>query len=164
MRPVTTRTAVDEQGMAAAIAAAKVALETGQSPFGAAVFFDGQQIACAGNTVWRDNDPTAHAEVNAIRIACQKLGTISLSGCTLYSTCEPCPMCFAAAHWAQIPRIVFGATINDAADAGFRELRISNLQLRQLAQLKVEIVSGVSGDECRELFRRWRQRADARAY
>ncbi len=139
-------------------------MESGQSPFGCAIARDGEVIAAAGNTVWRDTDPSAHAEVNAIRAACRRLGTIDLSGCVLYSTCEPCPMCFATAHWARIPRVVFGASIPDAARAGFNEMALTNEQIKALAGLGVELVPGVRADECRRLFVEWQGRAGARPY
>ena len=82
-------------------------------------------MAATHNTVWRDLDPTAHAEVNCIRSAAKALQTISLSGCEMYSTCEPCPMCLSAIHWSKIDRVVFGATIADAAAAGFCELHMA---------------------------------------
>ena len=88
-------------------------------PFGAVIARDGELIAEALNTVLADNDPTAHAEVNAIRRACRTLNTFDLSGCELLSSCEPCPMCLGAANWARISRIVYGAASEDAARAGF---------------------------------------------
>lgn len=154
----------DEAGIGAAIAAARAALAAGQSPFGSAIARGGSVICATGNTVWRDIDPSAHAEVNAIRAACRALGTIDLSDCVLYSTCEPCPMCFTAAHWARIPRIVFGARIADAAAAGFNEMALSNEQIKALAGLRVELVAGARSEECRGLFAEWARRAGARAY
>lgn len=154
----------DDAGIAAAIEAARSAMAAGQSPFGSAIARGGVVVTSTGNTVWRDTDPSAHAEVNAIRAACRALGTIDLSDCVLYSTCEPCPMCFATAHWARIPRIVFGARIADAAAAGFNEMALSNEQMKALAGLRVELVAGARAAECRGLFVEWRQRAGARAY
>jgi guanine deaminase len=88
-------------------------------PFGAVVVKDGAVIAEGVNLVTGSCDPTAHAEVMAIREACRKLQTFELSGCTLYASCEPCPMCLAAAYWARVDRLVFAATRDDAARAGF---------------------------------------------
>lgn len=88
-------------------------------PFGAAIIKDDEVIALGHNEVIATNDPTAHAEVVAIRKASKKLGRFDLSDCVLYTTCEPCPMCYSAAHWAKIPKIYYGATREDAADAGF---------------------------------------------
>jgi tRNA(Arg) A34 adenosine deaminase TadA len=88
-------------------------------PFGAVIVRDGKIIAEGVNTVTGANDPTAHAEVNAIRAAAKALGAFSLAGCQLYTSCEPCPMCLAAAYWARIDAIYFGASAADAARAGF---------------------------------------------
>jgi tRNA(Arg) A34 adenosine deaminase TadA len=88
-------------------------------PFGAVIVRDGRIVGEGVNTVTAANDPTAHAEVNAIRAACSALGSFSLAGCRLYSSCEPCPMCLAAAYWARIDAIYYGATAADAARAGF---------------------------------------------
>ncbi len=89
-------------------------------PFGALVVgADGRVIGEGCNRVTSSNDPTAHAEVTAIRAACAALGTFVLDGCTLYTSCEPCPMCLAAAYWARVEAIVYGATREDAAAAGF---------------------------------------------
>ncbi|WP_281252352.1 nucleoside deaminase [Granulicella rosea] len=88
-------------------------------PFGAVVVKDGKVVATGINLVTATNDPTAHAEVTAIRNACKALGSFQLTGCTIYSSCEPCPMCLTAIHWARCEAIFFGATAKDAADAGF---------------------------------------------
>lgn len=89
-------------------------------PFGAIVAMaDGSVVAEGCNRVTSTNDPTAHAEVTAIREACAALGTFVLDGCTLYTSCEPCPMCLAAAYWARVDAIVYGASREDAAAAGF---------------------------------------------
>jgi tRNA(Arg) A34 adenosine deaminase TadA len=88
-------------------------------PFGAVIVRDGQIVAEAVNTVTAQLDPTAHAEVNAIRAAAKALNTFVLSGCQLYTSCEPCPMCLAASHWARIDAIYYGASASDAARAGF---------------------------------------------
>jgi tRNA(Arg) A34 adenosine deaminase TadA len=154
----------DETGMTAAVAAAEAAIEKGQTPFGSAILRAGAVVASAGNSVWRDTDPSAHAEVNAVRAACRSLGRIDLSDCVLYSTCEPCPMCFTTAHWARIPRIVCGASIADAARAGFNELALDNERIKGLAGLAVELVPGVRAEECRALFERWSRRPGARPY
>jgi len=88
-------------------------------PFGAVVARDGALVARGWNAVTSSLDPTAHAEVVAIRGACRKLGTFQLAGCTLYASCEPCPMCLAAAYWARVDRLVYAGTRDDAARAGF---------------------------------------------
>jgi guanine deaminase len=154
----------DEAYMRQAIEAARRGVESGQTPFGACIVKDGTVVVAAHNVVWESTDITAHAEVRAIRLACRALQTIDLSGCAIYSTCEPCPMCFSACHWARIARIVHGASIQDAADFGFNELPISNTTLKQLGDSAVEIVPGCLRDENRELFRLWASRTDRRAY
>jgi guanine deaminase len=85
-------------------------------PFGAIIVRDGTIVAEAGNSVIRDKDPTAHAEMNAIRQACKKLETFNLSGCTLYTSCECCPMCYAAAYWARVGKIFYAASWTDYED------------------------------------------------
>lgn len=94
-------------------------VESGGGPFGAVIVKDGEIIARASNSVTINNDPTAHAEVNAIRAACQSLQNFSLEGCELYTSCEPCPMCLSAAYWAGIKRIYFGNTRDDAKAIDF---------------------------------------------
>ena len=150
--------------MSQAIAAAERGIQNGQTPFGACIVRDGRVVAAAHNNVWADNDITAHAEVCAIRQACRKLATVDLSGCTIYSTCEPCPMCFSAIHWARIGRIVFGAAVADAAAAGFSEMPISNEQMKSLGGAEMEIVGGLLREQCVALFERWNARPDRRAY
>ncbi len=138
--------------MRLAIEQAKEGVRHGQSPFGAVVVKDGEVVCAVHNVVWATTDSTAHAEVHALREACRRLGTIDLSGCTLYSSTEPCPMCFAATHWAQCDRIVFGTSIADADQAGFRELPISNEQMKALGGATVEVEGGVLRDEAQEAF------------
>jgi guanine deaminase len=88
-------------------------------PFGAVIVKEGRVISRGWNAVTTTNDPTAHAEISAIREACRKLGTFRLDGCDLYASCEPCPMCLSALYWARIGRLFFAATRQDAAAAGF---------------------------------------------
>ncbi len=94
-------------------------LQGAGGPFGALVVRDGRIVGEGANTVTASHDPTAHAEVNAIRAAAKALGTFTLAGCELYSSCEPCPMCLAAAYWARLDGIYYGASAADAARAGF---------------------------------------------
>lgn len=103
---------------AVALAADNVAAGEG-GPFGAVIVKDGQIIAEARNQVVAHHDPTAHAEIQAIRLACERTGHFHLTGCTLYASSEPCPMCLAAAYWARVDRIVFANTIAEAAAIGF---------------------------------------------
>jgi tRNA(Arg) A34 adenosine deaminase TadA len=85
-------------------------------PFGAVVVLDGKVLAVSGNSVMRDSDPSAHAEVNAMREACKKMGSPHIAGAVLYSSCEPCPMCFSTAYWARVEKIFYGASFADYAD------------------------------------------------
>jgi tRNA(Arg) A34 adenosine deaminase TadA len=103
---------------AIALATANVAAGTG-GPFAAVIVRDGQVVGEGANSVTTTNDPTAHGEVNAIRAACKALGTFTLAGCQLYTSCEPCPMCLAASYWARIQAIYYGCSAADAARAGF---------------------------------------------
>ena len=106
--------------MEAAVAEALLGLRNKEGgPFGAVIVKDGHIIAKGHNRVLATNDPTAHAEIVAIREASKKLNRFDLSDCELYTTCEPCPMCYSAAHWAKIPIIYYGATREDAQDVGF---------------------------------------------
>ncbi len=96
-------------------------------PFGAIIVKDGQVIATGHNEVVANQDPTAHAEIVAIRKACKILNRFDLSDCSLYTTCEPCPMCYGAIHWARIPVVRYGATRDDAADIGFDDRLLYDL-------------------------------------
>lgn len=154
----------DEDLMRRAIAKASSGIEKGQAPFGACVALNGKAVSCEHNRVWIDMDITAHAEILAIRKACTKLKTIDLSSCTIYSTCEPCPMCFSACHWAGIPRIVYGAEINDAKGYGFNELFIPSSVMNKYDEKTAEIKGGVLRDECIGLFRNWALRKGSQPY
>jgi guanine deaminase len=123
-------------------------------PFGACIVKDDEVLAVAANTVLC-YDATCHAEVNVIREASKKLKTFDLSGATVYSTTEPCPMCFSALHWARVEAIVYGTSINDAARAGFNELKITNKTLKTLGKAKIKITAGVLLAECQALFKDW---------
>jgi tRNA(Arg) A34 adenosine deaminase TadA len=154
----------DERFMRLAIDKTREGIAKGQSPFGSCIVRDGQVVALSHNVVWLTTDITAHAEVTALREACRALGTIDLHGCVLYSTCEPCPMCFSAIHWAKIDVIVFGARIADAKDAGFNELSISNEEMKRFGGSPVELVPELLRAESVALFREWLARPDRRSY
>jgi len=132
-------------------------------PFAAAVVKDGHVIASGTNTVTSTNDPTAHAEVNAIREACLALGTFQLAGCEIYTSCEPCPMCLGAIYWARPDRVYFAATAKDAADAGFddsfiyAELPLAHSERRILFEPMMR-------DAGQEPFREWREKGDRIKY
>ena len=133
-------------------------------PFGACIVKDGQIIAVAHNTVLENSDATCHAEINAIRLASQALHSHNLSGCVIYSTTEPCPMCFSAIHWAQIERIVFGSRIADVKALGFNELSISNDILKQQGGSSVLIEPDFMRQECLDLLQVWQSTTAARVY
>ena len=116
----------DEKFLQEAIRLAKLSVSLGGGPFGAVVVKDNTIIGSGHNQVTLNNDPTAHAEVNAIRDACANINHFDLSDCTIYSSCEPCPMCFSAIYWSRISRLVYAASGNDAADAGFDDTTIAS--------------------------------------
>jgi len=154
----------DQDYMRLAIDKAREGIESGQTPFGACIVKAGKVVSCSHNQVWLTTDITAHAEVQAIRAACIKLQTIDLSGCTIYSTCEPCPMCFSACHWARIGRIIYGVPMSVAEQGGFNELMIPNEDLKRQANLQVEIQDGVLYDENVALFDQWRAAHGSKKY
>jgi len=132
-------------------------------PFGSCIVRGGKVIAVARNTVLK-NDATCHAEMNAIRAASKKLKSYDLSGCTIYSTTEPCTMCFSAIHWARIERIIYGTSIDDAARVGFNELRIDNKTMKRLGNSKIILAGAFLREECRELFSKWNKDPNKKLY
>jgi tRNA(Arg) A34 adenosine deaminase TadA len=128
------------------------------APFGVCIVRSGRVVAVAHNTVRSGCDSTAHAEINAIRQACKKLKSIDLSRCTIYSTTEPCPMCFSAIHWARIGTIVFGTRIRDAKKVGFSEIPLSDRRLRREGKLRVKVIGGVMRKENLELLGLWKRK------
>lgn len=132
-------------------------------PFGAVIVADGKIVAEAANQVTSNNDPTAHAEVMAIREACRKLRAFELKNCELYTSCEPCPMCLGAIYWARISRIYFANTAEDAAKIGFddsfiyRELKVPHADRRipAVQMMRDEALAG---------FRAWTDRPDRIPY
>ena len=150
--------------MRLAIAMAREGIDAGQSPFGACIARGGEVVSCVHNVVWQSTDITAHAEIHAIREACRKLSTIDLSGCVIYSTCEPCPMCFSACHWARISKIVYGANIQDALRSGFHELQIANARMKELSGSPVEVVTDFLRDEAVALFHFFDRQPKKRTY
>ena len=144
--------------------AAKEGMEKNMGgPFGAVVVRGDEVIAVAHNEVLGTNDPTAHAEVVAIRKATAKLGRFDISDCEIYSTCEPCPMCLAAIHWAGIRKLYFGADRHDSTLGGFDDEFIYQLMNGSADSplLRPEIVDR---EPCAELFRVWNRKADRTMY
>ncbi len=132
-------------------------------PFGAVIVKDGEIIASAHNEVIKTNDPTAHAEILAIRRASEKLGRFDLSDCTIYSTCEPCPMCFSAIHWAKMKKIFYGCDNTDAAKIGFDDKFIYDV-IRGISTAKKIESEQIHRDECLKLFDYWESKDDKVRY
>jgi tRNA(Arg) A34 adenosine deaminase TadA len=150
--------------MELAIAKCREGIAQGQSPFGCAIARGDNVIAVAHNTVLASLDITAHAEVDAIRQACHAIGDIFLQGAVVATTCEPCPMCMAALHWARVETVYYGATIQDAEQAGFNELQLPAAELLRVGGSDLKLVPGLSADACRALFDEWRQAPGTRTY
>jgi tRNA(Arg) A34 adenosine deaminase TadA len=150
--------------MRRAIEKCREGLAAGQSPFGCAIARGDELLSCTHNTVVQTTDITAHAEVNALRAACFHTGEILLEGAIVATTCEPCPMCMAALHWGRVEIVYYGATIEDARDAGFNELQLPAKTLLELGGSKVKLVPNVLSDECRQLFTEWRANEQRRVY
>jgi len=128
-------------------------------PFGAMIVKNGKVIATAHNEVLKSKDPTAHAEVNAIRKASQVLESFDLSGCELYTTCEPCPMCLGAIFWARITKVYFAATKEDAARGGFDDSHFYELiEKKELPLIQMDASEG------KKLFSIWLEKSDAQIY
>ena len=152
----------DKEFMRRAIALASESVRRGGGPFGAVIVKDGEVVAEGSNSVTLLNDPTAHAEVTAIREACRKLGTFHLEGCTVYTSCEPCPMCLGAIYWAGIKQIFYGNTRKDAADIGFADDFIYEEMKRPLEHRRLPIP--LLRDEAQESFRLWEKKSDKVEY
>lgn len=138
--------------------AIRLAIENAASgvggPFGTVIAKDDEVIATGVNLVSLMNDPTAHAEIHAIRSACQKLGTFDLSGCAIYASCEPCPMCLGALYWARISRLYFACAREDAASAGFSDELIYR-ELGRTPEQRSLPTENVLREEGLEAFRKW---------
>lgn len=144
--------------MRLAIARAAEGMEKGQLPFGAVVVREGRVVGSAHNTIFADASIIEHAETNAIREACRRLGRLDLSGCTIYASCEPCPMCFGAAVLANVARVVYSARLDDGFIPGFSMLPITNLELKRAGNASIEVVGEVLRDEGAGVFRAWREK------
>lgn len=142
--------------MLKAIQSAERGMRRGEGgPFGAVIIKSGKILAVAHNTVLKNQDATCHSEVNAIRIASKKLRKFDLKGCVIFSTNEPCPMCFSAIHWARIGKVVFGTRIRDVQKRGFNELSIPSVRMKKAGKSRVKIRSGFMKRECLELLKKW---------
>ncbi|MBR4506810.1 MAG: nucleoside deaminase [Bacteroidales bacterium] len=149
--------------MREAIRLADESVASGGGPFGAVIVKDGELIAGASNRVTLDNDPTAHAEVNAIRQACRQLGTFDLKGSVIYTSCEPCPMCLGAIYWAGIDRIYYANTREDAAAADFADGFIYDELGKPLEERTLPIIP-LLRDEALHTFRQWQEKTDKTVY
>ena len=148
---------MDNPFMARAIQLSIDNVHTGRGgPFGAVVVKDGAIVAEAANQVTSTNDPTAHAEVVAIRESCKKLGVFDLEGCEIYTSCEPCPMCLGAAWWARVERIVFAATRTDAAGAGFDDEKLYRELALPPASRRLPMQQ-ILRDKAVEVFDEWKR-------
>jgi tRNA(Arg) A34 adenosine deaminase TadA len=123
-------------------------------PFGAVIVKDGLVIAAEANKVTATNDPTAHAEVTAIRAACASLGSFSLEGCELYTSCEPCPMCMAASYWARLRTVFYGCKAADAAKAGFDDAFLYEELKKPLSDRALPMVN-LCAEEAWQSFEAW---------
>lgn len=132
-------------------------------PFAALVVSAGKIVAEGTNVVTSTNDPTAHAEIVAIREACRKLGSFALSNCEIYASCEPCPMCLGAIYWARPARIYFAASSSDAAEIGFDDSLIYG-QLRKSVDERKIPMSQLMRDDALKVFRVWREKPDKIQY
>lgn len=148
-----------ENLMREAIELSKKSVASGGGPFGAVIARNGKIIARASNTVTQTNDPTAHAEVNAIRSACKELGVFKLNGCELYTSCEPCPMCLSAAYWAGIEKIYFGNSRIDAKEINFDDSFIYD-EIPLLPSERSVPAAQRLRDEAIEAFRMWEAKED----
>jgi len=138
-----------------AIALAVASVRSGGGPFAAVVVKDGKVVAEGANRVTLTNDPTAHAEIVVIREACHELGAFQLTGCDLYTTCEPCPMCLGAIYWARFARVCYASNAADAAQAGFDDASIYEELKKQVSQRLIPM-SQLLRDEALAVFAAWR--------
>ncbi len=138
-------------------------VKNGGGPFGAVIVKDGEIIAASSNSVTKDNDPTAHAEVNTIRQATKKLGTFDLSGCEIYSSCEPCPMCLGAIYWARLDKLYFANTKKDAKDIGFDDSFIYEEIDLPYEKRKIKTIQ-MMRNEALEAFKIWKKKDDKIEY
>lgn len=162
--PVPAGTEADRKFMAQAIEQMRKAgvVDRTGGPFGAVIVRDGEVLAVTGNSVLRDNDPSAHAEVNAIRAACKKIGAPNLKGATMYTSCECCPMCYSTAYWARLDRIVFAASWSDYSDL-FDDSNINADMKLPYAKRKLKMAQ-VMQPEAEKVWQEFRKLPDRAKY
>jgi guanine deaminase len=144
----------DKKFMRKAIALSIQNIEKGGGPFGAVIVKDGKVIATGVNRVTKNTDPTAHAEVTAIRKASKKLGTFDLAGCDIYTSCEPCPMCLGAVYWAHLDKMYYGNTKADAKNIGFDDSFIYD-EIELKPEKRRLLTTQLLSDEAIEAFKAW---------
>jgi guanine deaminase len=152
-----------ERFLRLAIELAEKRVRTGGGPFGALVVREGRVVGTGFNAVVRLGDPTAHAEMQAIRDACARLGTHRLDGCALYTSCEPCPMCLGAIYWARLGSVYFAGTRTEAAVAGFDDARFHEDMARVPAERAIRLVR-MLGEEGQRPFTAWLSKPDRVPY
>ncbi len=155
--------AADHAWLTKAVELAVANVNEGGGPFGAVVVKDGELVAIGQNRVTRDLDPTAHAEVLAIRSACAELGDFALTGCALYASCEPCPLCVSAALWSRVDRVVYAADRDDAARGGFDDRAFYDLMARDRSTWPMP-VSMVTLDDSFSPFSAWLGQSERTPY
>ena len=156
-------TRTHEEHMREALALAAKSVRSGGGPFAALVVQDGKVVGRGTNRVTASNDPTAHAEVEAIRAACRTLDTFSLQGCLVYTTCEPCPMCLGALYWSRVDGIYFAGTRHDAAVAGFDDEHLYVEIAAPIAERELPMTH-LLGDEGCAPFEAWAEQSDRTPY
>lgn len=156
-------TTQDKQFMQQAIDLSIENVANGGGPFGAVIVKDNEVVAIGVNRVTANNDPTAHAEVSAIRAACQNVGSFKLEGCTIYTSCEPCPMCLSAIYWAGLSRICFANTKKDAEDIDFSDKFIYEEIERPVSKRAIPTEQFMR-DEALQAFRDWTAKTDKIEY
>lgn len=153
----------NEELMRRACRLSEESVRRGGGPFGAVIAKDGVIVAEASNSVTIDSDPTAHAEVNAIRAACHRLRTFSLEGCDIYCSCEPCPMCFGAIYWARLRHIYYANNRKDAAAIGFSDDFIYD-EISKPSDQRENPMIELLPDEGKVAFNMWREKTDKTEY
>lgn len=156
-------TETDHNHMLRAIQLAQKSVEIGGGPFGAVITKDDEVIAEGHNCVTLHNDPTAHAEVSAIRKACEHLNTFDLKGCKIYTSCEPCPMCLSAIYWARLDRIYYGCDKNDAKNIGFDDSFIYE-QIELKPEFRTITSTQLLHNQALSAFEMWQEKDDKIEY
>jgi tRNA(Arg) A34 adenosine deaminase TadA len=160
----STMTEQDKRFMERAIELARAGVAANDGgPFGAVVVRDGKIVGEGNNRVTSTNDPTAHAEIIAIRNACQNLETFQLDGCTIYTSCEPCPMCLGAIYWARPKGVFYACTRDDAAKIGFDD-RFIYQELKKPNEEREMVLVSIMREEALAVFNTWSVKPDKTAY